>query len=46
MTFANGVQYGIEAYGDEAAELHAEASSYIRPRSEQSLADEPLLITV
>lgn len=45
VTFANGVQYGIEAYGDEAARLFAEASSCIRPSSDQSLVGEPLLLT-
>lgn len=44
VTFADGVQYGIEAYGDEAAALFAEASSCIR-LSEQSLAGESMLIS-
>jgi hypothetical protein len=46
VTFANGVQYGTEAYGEDALALLAEASSHIDLKSQQSLLrGEPTLIT-
>lgn len=37
VTFANGVQYGTEAYGEDALALLAEASSHIDLKLQQSL---------
>jgi hypothetical protein len=46
VTFANGVQYMTEAYGDDALALFAEASNQTERGSVQSLVyGEPMLIT-
>jgi len=45
VSFPNGIQYGIEAFGDEAVALRKEASIYFHPGSEgRSLHQQPLLI--
>lgn len=45
VSFANGIQYGIEAFGDEAEALRKEVSIYFHPGSEgRSLHQQPLLI--
>lgn len=45
VSFANGIQYGIEAFGEEAEALRKEASIYFHPGSEEhSLLQQPLLI--
>lgn len=41
VTFANGTQYGMEAFGDEANALHLEASTYVNDQSGQEM---PLLL--
>ncbi|HLG37205.1 MAG TPA: hypothetical protein VI338_03660 [Nitrososphaera sp.] len=45
VSFSNGIQYGIEAFGDEAVALRKEASIYFHPESEgYSVHQQPLLI--
>ena len=45
VSFSNGIQYGIEAFGDEAVALRKEASMYFHPGSEEhSILQQPLLI--
>ena len=45
VSFANGIQYGIEAFGEEAEALRKEASIYFHPGSvDHSLLQQPLLI--
>lgn len=43
VTFANGAQYGTEAFGDDAMALHMEASSYLENRSGQEV---PMLLAM
>ena len=46
VTFANGIQYGTEAYGEDAPALFAAASSRIDTRSKPSLVPgEPMFIS-
>jgi hypothetical protein len=45
VTFANGIQYGTEAYGEDAPALYTEASSRIGEGYVRSLGQmEPMLI--
>ena len=45
VSFANGIQYGIEAFGDEAEALRKEVSIYLHRGSQHhSLLQQPLLI--